>query len=141
MIEKEVVPKNALEKALLKAKSDGSSMGAFLTELVRSNVFVLADKAGYSESGFDPSINLCVLTNRSGSSVVPVFTAQELATPWHERQAHFRYGILVDAASLINGLESGVGLVLNPGTTVGVEIPSDVINSIKQQLSSRQSAT
>ena len=140
MNETEFFPTSPLEHSLLKAKRDASSMGEFFTELVRSNVFVLADQAASPQSGFDSSINLCVLKNKSGSSVVPAFTAREMATPWHERQPQFRYGILVDAASLINGLESGVGLVLNPGQPVGVEIPSELINRLQQQLSSRRSA-
>lgn len=140
MNEEDFMPTSSLEHALLKAKNDAGSMGEFFAEFVRSNIFVLADRSVYSEAGFDPSINLCVLTNKSGSSVVAAFTAREMATRLHESQPRFRYGILVDATSLINGLESGVGLVLNPGHPVGVEIPSGVINSLREQLSRQQSA-
>ena len=137
MIEKKFLPSNPLEHSLLKAKSDTGSMGQFFDELIKSNVFVLADREVAPEGGWDSSINLCVLTNKSERLVVPAFTVREFASPWHERQPKFQYDLLVDAASLIEGLVSGVGLVLNPGHPVGVEIPAEAINSLKQKLGSR----
>ena len=137
MSEKQFLPSNPLEHSLLKAKGDTGSMSQFFEDLIKSHVFVLADQEVAPTRGLNSSNNLCVLTNKSGRLVVPAFTAREIASPWHEREPKFQYELLVDAATLINALVPGVGLVLNPGHPIGVEIPAEAINSLKQQLDSR----
>ena len=134
------LPASALERCLLKAKEDAGAMGQFFEELVRSKVYVLAENEIAPGTTLDSSINLFVLTNKAGKSVVPVFTSQHMASPWHERQPRFQYGLLVDADSLLQGLGSEVGLVLNPGHAVGVELPAETVDALRRSLANAQPA-
>lgn len=133
MSKQEFNPTNALEQSLLDAKRDPRAMADFFDQLLKSEVYVLATGPAGPASALDSSGNLCVLTNASGKSVVPAFTTREKAAPWHERQPQFEYGLLVSASSLLAGLGTDVGLVLNPGHPVGVEIPAEAIKSLAQQ--------
>jgi len=133
--EQEFVPTSRLEQALSKAKREPETTGAFLGELLRSQVVVLASEDAGPAPDSTATGNLLVLTNAAGGSVVPVFTTRERANPWHEREPRFQYGLFIGAASLIEGLGSGMGIVVNPGHAAGVEIPPEVIAEIKRQRS------
>ena len=137
----EFSPSNALEQALLAAQQGAGSPTAFFDELATSQVVVLLDRDIGPEGRWDPSINLCVLTNATGQRVVAAFTAVERSGPWHERLPQFGYGLLVSFSWLIQGLGPQVGVVMNPGWSVGVELAPEAIDRLKQQLPERLAAT
>jgi hypothetical protein len=126
-------PVNPLEQALLDAQQGSGSPEAFFDELLRAEVFFLLDKE-IGPEGWDPSINLCVLTNAKGGPVVAAFTAPERSDPWHERLPQFQYGMLVAFSWLLEGLGTDVGVVINPGHRVGVELAPEALDRLKQQL-------
>ena len=141
MIEPDFSPANPLEHSLLRAQQGTGSPADFFDELIKSQVFVLLDKEIGPEGRWDPSINMCVLTNASGSPVVAAFTAPERSSPWHERLPQFQYGLLVSSTWLLGGLGPGVGVVLNPGHPVGVELAPEAIDRLKQQVAGEKAAT
>lgn len=131
MSDAEFVPGNALETALVLAQQGKASTPDFLNQLVGSQVFVLLDKELGPEGQWDPAINLCVLTNAKGNPMVAVFTAPERAIPWSERLPQFQHGLLVNPTWLIQGLGPTVGIVVNPGHPVGVELSPDAVRQMK----------
>jgi SseB protein N-terminal domain len=139
--EREFSPANALEHVLLEAQRGTGSPAAFFDELLRSQVFVLLDKEIGPEGRWDPSINLCVLTNATDGPVVAAFTAPERSTPWHERLPQFGYGLLVSFTWLLQGLGPEVGVVINPGSSVGVELAPGAMSRLKHQVASSSAAT
>ncbi|MBD9480963.1 SseB family protein [Pseudoxanthomonas sp. PXM02] len=141
MTEKEFSPTNSLEHALLDAQQGTGSPAAFFDQLLTSQVFVLLDKDIGPEGRWDPSINMCVLTNAAGGPFVAAFTAPERSTPWHEHLPQFGYGLLVSFTWLLQGLGSEVGVVINPGGSVGVELAPEAIGRLKQQVAGNSAAT
>ena len=141
MTEQEFSPANALELSLLKAQQGTGLPEDFFNELLQSQVFVLLDKEIGPEGRWDSSISLCVLTNAAGNPVVAAFTAPERSSPWHERLPQFQYGLLVTSTWLLNGLGPGVGVVLNPGHPVGVELAPEAIDRLKRQAAGAKAAT
>ena len=139
--ETEFSPATPLERALLDAQQGTGSPAAFFGELLSSQVFVLLDKEIGPEGRWDPSINLCVLTNAAGGPVVAAFTVPERSTPWHERLPQFGYGLLVSFTWLLQGMGSEVGVVINPGHSVGVELAPEAIVRLKQQVAGNSAAT
>lgn len=134
MSEQDAIPSNSLEQALAKAKQDPDARNAFFTELMGAQVVVLAARPQGAAADLTSSGNLLVLTNAAGKTVVPVFTGRDKAAPWHERHARYQYGLFVPAAALIQGLGPDVGLVVNPGHAIGVEMPSEVVGALRQQV-------
>lgn len=134
-------PTNSVERALLEAQQGRVAPTAFFDELLKSQVFVLLDREIGPEGGWDPSINLCILTNASGLPVAAVFTAPDRSAPWHERLPQFQFGLLVSFTWLLRGLGPGVGVVVNPGLTVGVELSPEAIANLRQQVAGNGSAT
>jgi hypothetical protein len=139
--ERKFSPANSLEHALLDAQQGTGTPAAFFNELLSSQVFVLLDKEIGPEGRWDPSINLCVLTNAAGGPVVAAFTTPSRSTPWHERLPQFGYGLLVSFTWLLQGLGPEVGVVINPGDSVGVELAPEAIGRLKQQVAGNSAAT
>lgn len=134
MSDEEFVARNDLEATLQLAQQGKASTPDFLNSFVNSQVFVLVDKALDSEGQWDPSINLCVLTNAAGNPVVAVFTAPERAIPWSEHLPQFQHGLLVSPTWLIQGLGPTAGIVVNPGHKVGVELSPDAVRQMKDAI-------
>jgi len=139
--EREFSPVNPLEHALIGAQQGTGSPSTFFDELIGSQVFVLLDKEVGPDGRWDPSISLCVLTNAAGGPVVAAFTAPERSSPWHHRLPQFQYGLLVSFTWLLQGLGPDVGVVFNPGHSVGVELAPEAINRLKQQAAGVTAAT
>ena len=134
MIESAFSPTNALEHALLDAQEGNRSSTDFLSELLGSQVFVLLDREIGPKGHWDESINLCVLTNATDGPVVAAFTSPERSIPWHERLPQFGHGLLVDFSWLLQGLGPEVGVVINPGWSVGVELAPEAVERLKRRL-------
>ena len=141
MSQQEFVPQNELESVLLKAQQGSCPASDFLDKLLSSKVFVLLDKEIGPEGRWDPSINPCILNNAARAPVLAAFTTPELATPWHERLPQFGYGLLVNFAWVLQGLRPQVGVVINPGHKVGVELTPEAIARLKQQAAGNVPAT
>lgn len=130
----EFVPGNVLEQALSDAQDGTATADAFLGELVRSQIVILLDREVDPDGRWDPTINLCVLNNAAGDPVVAVFTSPERADPWQGQLPQFEYGLLVSFAWLLQGLGADLGVVVNPGWPVGVELAPEAIARLRQRL-------
>jgi hypothetical protein len=126
-------PINPLEVSLLQAQLGSGPASDFFDELLGSQVFVLLDKDLGPDGQWDPSINLCVLTNAAGKPVLAAFTAAERSAQWYQHLPQFQYGLLVSFVWLMQGLGPDVGVVINPGHAVGVELAPEAIARFKQQ--------
>ena len=134
MPDNEFSPLNPLEETLLQASREKGASTAFYDLLLGSKVFVLIDKPTDAEGRWDPSINICVLTDATGVPVLAVFTAPERSAPWHERLPEFGHGLLVDFTWVLKGLREGFGIIVNPGNPVGVHVSPEVVAGLKRQV-------
>jgi hypothetical protein len=126
-------PLNPLEETLLQAQLGAAPASDFFSELLGSQVFVLLDKDLGPDGQWDPSINFCVLTNAAGAPVLAAFTAPERSAPWYQHLPQFQFGLSVGFAWLMQGLGPDVGVVINPGHGVGVELAPEAIARLRQQ--------
>ena len=72
-----------------------------------------------------------VLFNGAGMPVLAMFTSPERSGPWPKRQPQFEFGILADFRWLLKGITPEVGVVINPGLTVGLELSPDRVQELK----------
>jgi hypothetical protein len=122
----EFKPVNPLESALVEARAGGISIDDFLADLVESKVFVLLDKDP-GPGDWDNTSSPLVLNNQTGVPMLAVFTAPDRSSDWPRRIPQYSFGLLTDFRWLLKGITSGVGLVINPGSIVGLEMqPSGV---------------
>jgi len=124
------VSHNVLETSLLSAQSGQLEVGVFLNMLMDSQVFILLDKEVVGTT-WDNSVTPLILTNKAGTAVMAMFSAPERSTPWSSRNPTYGYGLLVAFEWIIKGLGSGMGVVLNPGHPVGLEITPDEIDRLR----------
>ncbi len=134
MTELDFTPTNALEQLLLDAQQGSGSSAGFFDALLDAPIFVLIDKELGPDGRWDPSINLCILTNADGAPMVAAFTAPERSAPWHERFPEFPFGLQVSFTWLLQGLGPDTGIVVNPGWPVGVELAAEAIARLKQDV-------
>ena len=93
----------------------------FFARLLGSQVALLLDKE-VPEFGWDNSISPLVLLSPRGGNVLAVFTGLDRATPMAQKSNSHKYALLVDFRWVLKGIGPGVGVVVNPGWPVGVEI-------------------
>lgn len=126
-------PLNDLEVRLLQAQDGTLTAAQFLDGLLTSTAFVLLDKAIGEDGAWDESISPLVLTSESGEPMFAVFTAPERAGLWHEQLPQFAHAMPIAVHALLTGIGDGVGLVLNPGLDVGMEMIPDAVAQLKQR--------
>jgi hypothetical protein len=123
-------PSNELERALVQAQSRTLSVDQFFERLLASQVALLLDKE-VPESGWDNSISPLVLASPRGGNVLAAFTDVDRATSMNKRSSSHKYALLVDFRWVLKGVAPGVGIVLNPGWPVGVEIEPTRVAELK----------
>jgi hypothetical protein len=118
---------NSLEAALLQAQAGALPTDDFLKVLAESQVFMLIDRDIGPTGIWDNSAEPMILSNAAGAPVLALFTAPERSTQWPSRLPKYQFGMLTDFHWLLRGVAPNVGVVVNPGSTVGLEIsPSRV---------------
>jgi hypothetical protein len=106
------------------AQRGAISIGEFVKTLLGSQVFVLLDRDPGPSSVWNNTASPLVLNNQSGMPMLAIFTALERSADWSERIPDYSFGLLTDFRWLLKGIASGVGLVINPGSKVGLEMPA-----------------
>ena len=123
-------PSNELERVLVQAQSGTLSVDDFFERLLASQVALLLDKE-VPESGWDNSSSPLVLKSPRGGNVLAAFTEVDRATLMSQRSSSHKYALLVDFQWVLKGVAPGLGIVLNPGWPVGVEIEPTRVAELK----------
>jgi hypothetical protein len=127
----EFEPANDLERALLQAQTGKLSYPDFFANLLKSQVVILLDRVPPQSGAWDNSISPLVLISSKGSKVLAVYTSTERATPMSRQSKEHKYSLLTGFSGVFRGVASGVGIVVNPGWPVGVEIDAARIAELK----------
>ena len=119
---------NSLERALLQAQNGELATDDFLAVLLESKVFMLIDKDIGPSGVWDNSAEPMVLFNAQHAPVLAIFTAPERSSEWAMHSPKYKFGLLTDFRWLLKGVAPNVGVVVNPGSSAGLEIaPSRVV--------------
>lgn len=124
-------PLNALEQALLDTQEGRMLPAAFFEQLSGATVFILLDKAIPEGGSWTSDISLLVLNSQSGFPVIALFTAPERSIAWLAQAPAYPHGLQISFRWLLQGISAGVGLVLNPGSAVGVELPPGLVDKLR----------
>jgi len=119
----DLTPPTPIE-ALLQSAMDGKTpIGAFMKAFVASDVVLLTGSLVTPDgSGFDP-----LLFDKQGTLHVAVFTHME-RVGFHSQQAP--HTIRMQMLEVLKRVPGGYGVVVNPGTSLGLELSPAGIGEI-----------
>ncbi|HEX4938120.1 MAG TPA: SseB family protein [Candidatus Kapabacteria bacterium] len=127
-------PLNELETVLQSVRAGGASVSVFMEALMVAQVFVLLDQDPGPEGDWHESASPLVLSNHQGMPVLAIFTAPERAIAMTSQFPAFAHGLLIDFTWLLQRISAGAGLVINPGTLLGMEMPPAGVQRLQQDL-------
>lgn len=132
-------PLNAFETLLLAVRSGQQGIADLLDSLLDSQVVILLDKdpgpdqqAGASLQ--EGKVAPLVLSNPQGRPVLAMFSAAERSIPMALEFPRFGVGLPVAFTELLRVMRPGVGLVMNPGTSLGFEMSAENLARMQQDL-------
>lgn len=112
----------ALESKLEAARQGRCSAPELFEELLASQIIVLLDKPIYDDGRWDATARPLTLSSPNGFAVMAIFTTHEKAAPWVQQAPAHVHALFVDFAWIVRGLAPQVGLVINPGDALGLEL-------------------
>ena len=124
-------PHNSLESKLLAAQEGQISAEEFMRELVSAQVFMpVRDK--YGIEGFQDSREAVPLTLKddAGEQIVVLFTSPERAKPFLADYPEYEGGLLAEFSWVIEKVGTGIGISLNPGSAVGIDMAADMLEQL-----------
>lgn len=128
------VAANPLESALLDAQEGRAQPSKLFETLYSAQVFVLINQDPGPGGQWTDETSLLILHNQDRTPVIAMFTSMERLAGWPEKSQEFQYVLEVDFGWLLNGIMDGVGVVLNPGCAVGVEMAPEIIGKLQESV-------
>ena len=125
-------PRNDLERQLLAAQEGRMAPDAFMAQLLDAQVFlpVREDDAGIQ--GFqtsDKAVPL-LLDGGEGYQVLVVFTSPERAKGFLADFPGYEGGLLTDFRWILERVGAGIGISLNPGWDVGMDMAPAMVRRL-----------
>jgi len=132
-------PTNPFEEKLAACCAGELELAALVPTFLESQVFVLLD--GDIPAG-NPHLkaNPLVLDSPKGYPVLAIFSRPECATRVAQAFPQFPYGLLVECRWLLRQIKSTVGIAVNPGSTVGFEMPPEGFARFKRDFGLSETA-
>ena len=121
-----------LESKLQAAQQGLCSAPELFEELLASQIIVLLDKPIADDGRWDPTARPLTLNSPNGFAVMAVFTTHEKGMPWVQQSPAHVHALYVDFAWIVRGLAPGVGLVINAGDALGLELQPETAQKLAQ---------
>jgi hypothetical protein len=119
-------PLNEIEKLLVDAQLGKQATDIFLDGLLKALVYVPSRTPIHNDGqGLQP-----LFYERDGTSQMAMFTDRSRIGSMFTEVA--RYCLEIQMSSLLRGIPDGIGLVINPAHTVGLEISADGTRRLKE---------
>lgn len=119
-----------LESKLQSARQGQCSTPELFEEMLASQIIVLLDKPIAEDGRWDPTARPLTLNSPNGFAVMAIFTTHEKAAPWVQQAPAHVHALFVDFAWIVRGLAPQVGLVINPGDALGLELQPETAQKL-----------
>lgn len=128
-------PKNDLERQLVGLHGGTLAEDAFLAGLPAVEVFMpVQDDETVMGIQRSNQAKPLVVQAEDGTPVLLVFTSPERAKPVIQEFEGFGGGLLTEFKWVLERLEAGVGVSINPGWDMGYDIEPDVVSHLSREL-------
>lgn len=130
MAEETFEAKNELEARLLAAMNGELEAEDFMRELMTQQIFIpIKDDPDSGIKGFQRTTKATplVVQDEDGQNILVLFTSPERAKEFLAEMPGYGGGLLADFAWIVERMEPGFAIVVNPGLEFGMDIsPEDV---------------
>jgi hypothetical protein len=124
-------PENELEISLLKAQNGEISGEQFLKDMLDMELFMPVYEK-HEIAGFQATDKAKPLTieDEDGQNVIVLFTSPDRAKEFVKQFPGYGGGLLAEFKWIIEKIGGGVGVILNPGMDVGLELEAEMLNQL-----------
>lgn len=126
-------PLNTFEEVLFAVIRRQRGLAELLDALLDSEVVILIDKDPEPGDLLEGRALPLVLSNPHGQPVLATFSAPERAAAMALEFPQFGFAMPVHFRELLKVVRPGVGLVINPGTNLGFEMPAKNVARMQQE--------
>jgi hypothetical protein len=137
MAENEATPgptelKNELEFLIDCGREGKVTMATIYQALIRSSIIVLMNKEWDGRTQ-DPELKAMMLQDKDGNNLMVTFTDESRTAEIKARHPEFTHEKVVPVAPMLDNLDEQIGLIINPGQSVGVQITPEGLKELKEQ--------
>ncbi len=126
--------KNELEKQLHAAQLGESPSEVFMQQLIASQVFMpVIDEPIIGGIQRSTSAQPLVVQDDSGINALVLFTSPDRAKPFLEdNYPEFNGGLLTEFTWILEKMDTGFGIMINPGDELGIDIEPELVRQLAQ---------
>lgn len=131
----EFEPKNDLEHKLLAAANGEMSSDDLIDGLLDAQVFMPVEDDASGIQGFQRSTAArpLVVEDEEGTHVLLLFSSPERSRIISGEFPDFGGGLLTDLRWVLERIDAGAGVSINPGWDVGIDLEPDVVSRLIAQ--------
>lgn len=129
-------PKNDLEQKLLAAANGELEVDDLISGLLDVQVFMPVEDEDSGIQGFQRSVYArpLVVQDEEGTHVLVLFSSPERAKVVMEEFPKFGGGLLADFRWVLERVDAGAGVTINPGWDVGIDLDPETVAELSRQL-------
>jgi hypothetical protein len=129
-------PVNELEYLIQGADLDLVSIGTLYTVLLRTPVWILANKPWDGRQA-DPELKTLVMAPEGGPQMLPVWTDNARTATARERYPEYPHAVQVMGGLVLTQAGGVTGLVFNPGDAFQLQLTPEGIDQLRQAFGPR----
>ncbi len=125
-------PHNDLETRLVSLQEGRLDGNAFMQTLLDEQLFMPVEDEKNEIEGFQTSSKAKPLTLKTedGHTVLILFTSPERAKPFVANVPGYNGGLLAEVSWILQRLGSGIGIAINPGHDVGLDLDEEMVTQL-----------
>lgn len=135
--------KNELERKLLAAINGDLPSDDFMNELLTQQVFIpIKDdrESGIQGLQLTTKATPLVVQDEAGGNILVLFTSPERAKEFLADVPGYSGGLLADFAWIVERMEPGFAIAVNPGIELGMDIEPEHVTAMIEILAARSKA-
>jgi len=135
-------PKNELEHRLLAAANGDISSEELIDGLLDAQVFMPVEDEDTGIKGFQRTTTArpLVVQAEEGVHVLVLFSSPERAKLVVEEFPKFGGGLLTDFRWVLERIDVGAGVTINPGWDVGIDLDPETVEQLAQELAAEKTS-
>lgn len=122
-------PHNDLETRLVSLQEGRLDGNAFMKTLLDEQLFMPVEDEKNEIEGFQKSTQAKPLTldTEDGNTVLILFSSPDRAKPFVANIPGYSGGLLAEVSWILERVGSGIGIAINPGHDVGLDLEEDMV--------------
>lgn len=135
-------PRNELEQKLLAAANGEMEVDDLISGLLDEQVFMPVEDEDSGIQGFQRSLQArpLVVQDEEGTHILVLFSSPERAKVVKEEYPKFGGGLLADFRWVLERIDAGAGVTINPGWDVGIDLDTEIVAALSRQLAEEKAS-